>query len=349
MSFAVSAGAVKALWPAVSVGAGKALRPALLALGLFGAVTPASAGTIAVDAHAVPLAPDEPGRNRVGDLLYLGGLRLDSADSHFGGWSGMEIDSSGTRLTAIADTGWYMTATIRRIDGRIDGLDQVDLGPLTGEDGKPMPGDKLSADAEALTRLPDGGYAVSFEQRHRILHYPAGADASPFAATPTTIAIPAGLTKAEPNGGLEALLALEDGRMVGFAESLKDGAGNQTGWLFPGAGQGPTRELKLVATDLYKPTDLKRLPDGDFVLLQRRFTITGGPGARLSIIPAAVLTAKGPVHDRELGQLVPPMTVDNFECLALWRDGDGHMRALILSDDNTSFLQRTLLLEFQLP
>ncbi|MCF4164028.1 esterase-like activity of phytase family protein [Zavarzinia compransoris] len=319
----------------------RAALAALLAAGLCAG--PAIAAPVEVSAYPVALDPDDGTRDAVGALAYAGGLNLVATAKGFGGWSGMVVAADGAHLTAVSDNGWSMTAVIERTEGRIAGLADVDIAPLRGEDGASLAGNKEWGDAESLTLLPDGAFAVGFEHRHRILRYQT------LAAVPTTLNLPAGIAAAEPNGGLEALFALPDGRLIGFAESLLDGAGNQTGWLFPATGDGAARELKLAATGIYKPTDLKVLPDGDFLLLQRRFTVTGGPGARLSVIPKAILDGTGPVQDRELAQLIPPLTVDNFECLALWRDGAGKTRALILSDDNTSFLQRTLLLEFVLP
>lgn len=319
----------------------RAAAAALLAAGL--ATGAAHAGPAKVTAYPVALDPDDPARDGVGTLAYAGGLNLVASADGFGGWSGLLIGADGLHLTAVSDNGWYMSAMIERDAGRITGLTDVEIGPLLGENGRALAGNKDWGDAESLTLLPDGAFAIGFEHRHRILRYQT------LASVPTALNLPAGIAAAEANGGVEALFALPDGRLIGFAESLLDGTGHQTGWLFPAKGDGPTRELKLAATGIYKPTDLKQLPDGDFLLLQRRFTVAGGPGARLSVIPKAILGAAGPVQDRELAQLIPPLTVDNFEGLALWQDDAGKTRALILSDDNTSFLQRTLLLEFVLP
>ena len=49
-----------------------------------------------------------------------------------------------------------------------------------------------------------------------------------------------------------------------------------------------------------------------------------------------------------LARFAPPLTVDNFEGLAVARDADGATLVYILSDDNFHFLQRTLLLLFRL-
>lgn len=311
--------------------------------------TPASAAE--VEAVAIPLDIESPETTRLGDLDYAGGLQLSSADRRFGGWSGMVLTPDGRQITAISDNGFALTLDLVRSGERLAGVGAATLLPLAGEGGRALPGDKKLADAESLTRLADGSLAVGFERRHRVLIYPARDDGrTPLSGTPRPLATPPALQSAPENGGLEALLALKDGRLLGFTEELADGDGHWRGWLFAGPGStAPTRDLALVPTDDYQPTDLAALPDGNLLLLQRRFTVATGPGARLSIVPAAALDGTAPIRDRELAQLTPPLNVDNFEGLATWTDAAGRTRALILSDDNNSFLQRTLLMEFLLP
>ncbi|PWR19752.1 esterase-like activity of phytase family protein [Zavarzinia compransoris] len=305
---------------------------------------------IGIEAYPIPLAPENPEQRQLGELAFAGGLQLSSPDRRFGGWSGMVVTADGTGLTAVSDNGWYLTARLGRRDGRLATVDGAEIGPLAGENGQPLAGDKVLADAESLALLADGTLAVGFERAHRILLYPPRPGGSPLAGTPRPLPTPPALQRAPANGGLEALLALPDGRLLGFAEDLYDDAGALTGWLFPGpGGGGPVQALALVATEDYQPTDIAALPGGDILLLQRRFTVATGPGARLSVIPAAALGAGRPIRDRELARITPPLNVDNFECLGLWIDGAGRTRALILSDDNNDVLQRTLLLEFLLP
>ncbi len=43
-----------------------------------------------------------------------------------------------------------------------------------------------------------------------------------------------------------------------------------------------------------------------------------------------------------------PLTIDNFEALATRRGPDGEILIYLMSDDNFSFFQRTLLLMFAL-
>jgi len=87
--------------------------------------------------------------------------------------------------------------------------------------------------------------------------------------------------------------------------------------------------------------------DRDAVLLERRFSLFGGFGCRLRRIDAAALKAGARVDGPVLYESEPSHQVDNMEGLAIHRDGGETVLSLI-SDNNFSALQRTLLLEFAL-
>ncbi|MFA5121571.1 esterase-like activity of phytase family protein [Zavarzinia sp.] len=326
----------------------------LLLLGAAALASSAAAQTashaLTVEAVPVPLGFTDPTLDHAGLLAYRGGLLLSSADRDFGGWSGMVVSPDGNRVVLISDVGSWLTATLERRDGKVTGLGGATLAPLVGEDGRPLGSDKEMADAESLAEYPDGSLAIGFEHRHRVLHYPVSADGRPpLLNRPSRIDAPPGVAAADPNQGLEAMTVMPDGALLAFDEYLPDGLGHDIGWVFARPGGAPIRTLKLDLTDEFKPTDIKVLPNGDYLLLQRRFSAVAGAGARLSVVSAAAVAGDAPIADRELGQITNEMTVDNFECLGVWRDTQGKTRAIVVSDDNFSVLQRTLLLEFELP
>ncbi|MBC8238996.1 MAG: esterase-like activity of phytase family protein [Alphaproteobacteria bacterium] len=307
-------------------------------------------GKLRVHAQAVDLNPEEPGQTRVGKLVFRAGLVLSSEAGDFGGLSGLSLSSDGLDLTAVSDHGDILRARLRRDGaGRVEGLGDAAMHRLRGVDGQPLSRrlDKRDQDAEAVERLDDGSYLVSFENRHRILRY------ANLQGRPSLFATPPGIAKAPRNGGLEAMAPLPDGRILVLSEKFrtrKDGSkgkGDYIGWLLAADGQS-LGQVYWPGTGIFRPTDLAALPNGDVLLLQRRFTLVGGAGARLSRIPAERIKAGGQLVDEELAQLTPPMTVDNFEGLAVRRDPMGGWSVYLLSDDNFNPLQRTLLLQFHL-
>jgi len=136
-----------------------------------------------------------------------------------------------------------------------------------------------------------------------------------------------------------------DGRLLAFAEGAQeDGSG--TVWLRTPAGEW--QDLTLRAGSLFRPTGAALLPSGDVLLLERRYTLLGGLGARVSRIAAATIRPGARLAPKTLAELAPPLTLDNFEGIAAHRAADGTTRITLLSDDNFNAFQRTLLVQFEL-
>ena len=97
----------------------------------------------------------------------------------------------------------------------------------------------------------------------------------------------------------------------------------------------------------YDVTDLAFLPEGDAVILERRFSLFGGFACRLRRVEAAAIRPGARVDGETLYESEASHQVDNMEGLAVHREGSETVLSLI-SDNNFSSLQRTLLLEFAL-
>jgi hypothetical protein len=307
----------------------------------------AAAQPLHLTATPVVIDPGDPARVAVGRLIYRGGLILQSPDARFGGWSDLHVSPDGTRLTAISDHGFWLDGRLTYdAGGRLASIADARLGPLIDPSGRRL----LSPnnDAEGLTTAPDGGFYVAFEHGHRIWHYPPAE--RPFARPPQPLATPVRLASAPANGGIEALLRLSDGRLLALVEELRD-QGENLGWIASG-----TRwdELHYRAGDDFKPTGLAELPSGTFaagdvVVLERRLTFLSGWGARLVRLKRGDIVPGAHLEGAELARLQLPFTVDNFEGVAAAQGPDGSARLYVISDDNYTFLQRTLLMMFELP
>jgi hypothetical protein len=87
------------------------------------------------------------------------------------------------------------------------------------------------------------------------------------------------------------------------------------------------------------------LPNGDALVLQRRFPPVGARVLRIdvtSIAPGATLEGE------ELARLEGAYAVDNMEGIAARTGPKGETLSYLLSDDNFNPLQQTLLLMFEL-
>jgi hypothetical protein len=287
---------------------------------------PVAVGTsIAVQAVSVPLNPEVAAQTAIGGFEYAGGLQLSSSEtSRFHGLSDLVVDARG-RLTAISDEGDVIEGQLVFENDRLAGLSGVTLRPLGGLDGQPLPNKEMS-DAEGLAILANGDRLVSFERQARVWLYPA--DGGPPRAVP-------GPDHDFPlNGGLEALAA--DPERGGDAY-VAGGEENGQTWLCRLASPcvtGPKvdkpPEFGLVA--------LRRLPGDQSAHLLRAWDPLRG--SRI------VLTIAGTSGEVARMEMAKPLTVDNFEGVDFVPRPGGGYRVYILSDDNFSASQRTLLLAF---
>ena len=89
------------------------------------------------------------------------------------------------------------------------------------------------------------------------------------------------------------------------------------------------------------------MPGGDVLLLERRLTLAG---IRVRIVRLArgSLRAGTPLRGKAVAELRHPLSVDNFEGIALRRDPQGRTLLYLVSDDNFLPFQRTLLLQFRM-
>lgn len=299
---------------------------------------PAAATDITVTAAPVPLNPEHPQQASVDALAYVAGFALDSTAPEWGGYSGMVMAADGRHLIAVSDVGHWLKLELRHDDaGRLIGLGAARIEPLLDEAGKPLTNKEWS-DAEEIIRAADGQFLVSFERHHRVWRY-ASVDGVPDSAAQAVPAPPAigGLPE---NAGVEAM-AESGGRLLLIAEGTTDPARGSRGWIGTDAGW---TEFAVERTDGFEPTSLALSPDSEPVLLERRYTRADGPAARISLLRPPF---EGRVAGDTLATLRLPLSVDNFEAIALRRAPDGATYVYLMSDDNQSDEQRTLLLQFR--
>lgn len=293
---------------------------------------PAGPG-ITVDAE--PIAPDQ---RQFGRFAYRGGLHLTSSStSLLHGLSDLVVGPDG-RLAAISDSGadLFRARLVLDAEGRLAGLAEPTLASLAGPDGQPLKGD--DGDAEGLAVLPGGDMLVSFEQRPRILLFPARGGPPRLVPAPPVSAGNDGMEPlgADPDRGRDAYIVGEE--YTGRTWACRISASCQP---------GPTIALEAPQAI----TSVKRLSGGRTAWLIRAFSrLTGHTVARVRIVDAAGRLVDELVLDSDKAR--DPANpgykfVDNFEGLAAVERPDGTVRFYLLSDDNGGAnRQRTLLLAF---
>ena len=297
---------------------------------------------LAVQSSAVDLHTEDEQIGRVGHLVFQGGLNLTSPDPRFGGLSGLAVSADGSRLSAVTDKGdWVLFSPTISPTGRLTGIAGTQIGDLRDFDGKPLRR-KRNSDAESLAPI-DGGFAVSFERRHRVWLY-RGAP-NPFRARPVEIALPPRSHAMRRNGGLEALARLRDGRLITIAQDFPKGAPFAQGWILE---KNRWHGFRYRRHGQFQPAGAVTSPSGRLLVLERRFSYVGGFGTRLVEISPAVIRPGADIRGRELARLEHPLITENFEGIASYRNAAGKTVLYLISDDNFGALQKTILLKFAL-
>jgi hypothetical protein len=306
-------------------------------IGVFVAIAGAQADPIVVQAKPVPLQSFNPSLARVGRLEYRGGLQLSSSDKRFGGLSGLLVSADGRRLTAISDRGYWLEAGLLYDEtGTLTGIDQAGIEQLRGLDGRPLTREG-EGDAEGLALGAAGkGIVVSFETRPRLWAYPA------MGGLPVRLKTPKGLEKVPKNEGIEALTRLADGRLLALTEG-PGGAGGALGWI--GGERKSWSTVSWLTNEGFRPTGAATLPEGDVLVLERRVL---PPGVRIRLLKASEISPGAVLDGEEIARFEGVLTFDNMEGTDARRGERGESLVYLLSDDNYSFLQRTLLLMFRI-
>jgi hypothetical protein len=287
------------------------------------------------------LDPKSPGRKQFGALMFMAAYQLESSDPRFGGLSGLTFGADG-KLYAVSDRGYWLSARlVSRPDGALSDLADWRIAPILNPAGTAVSG--ALADAEALTRAPDGSLLVAFEGRHRIWRF--APPPATFDSTPVPIPLPAEMARAPSNGGLEGLAILPSGELLALTEEFANGDGSFKGWLID---NGRFAEIAYVPAKGFRVTDCAALANGDLLVLERRYVPFGIWSARLALVKGKNIEAGGRLTGQELVRLEQPLVTENYEGLAVQETPLGTMIYLV-SDDNYSVFQQTLLLQFLLP
>ncbi len=98
----------------------------------------------------------------------------------------------------------------------------------------------------------------------------------------------------------------------------------------------------------FRPTGAATLPNGDVLVLERRFTLRNGIAGRIRRIDGTRIEPAADLTSILLAEFRDPIVTDNFEGIAVRKGQDGNIMIYIVSDDNFNIMQRTLLMMFEL-
>ena len=284
---------------------------------------------------------DDPQRRIFGSLDFRGGLELSSDDPRFGGLSALRFQADGENFLALSDRAYWLRGRIVYDGNRPASLADAEMEPVIGPDGKQarrwdtesiaINGNRLYLGVEDLDRIPcflydDGKFPVFFNT----IPFPPGGNAFP------------------RNKGLEAMEFVPEidppgGALVAFSEEGLDKDGNLLAYIIEGE---KYRSFAVTRSEDLDISDAALLPDGDILILERKFEIVNGVTIRIRRIPVGEIRPGAVVDGPVVLEAGMGYEIDNMEAMSAKRDAEGVTVLTLLSDDNYSAVQRTLLLQF---
>ena len=317
------------------------IRIFLSALMVTAVVSVSSAKDIKIKAKSIEaFTPDNPEEKTFGELEFVSGLVLSSENDDFGGLSGMRIVDN--QLFAVTDKGHFLTAEINRKNGILKSLDNAEISRLRDRKGKKLTR-KKDSDAESL-EISGSQFLVGFERKHRVEAF--NQKKGKLVADERAKAIDFAKHNLPNNKGPEALALIPGtAKLLVFAEDAPNTDGRHRAFIVEGAKMDPLFVSRTVG---YSLTDAAFSPDGDLIILERFYTPVTGPAMRFRRFEAKKIKPDAVLEGSIIMEATSSMEIDNMEGLAITKSNDGATLFTIVSDDNFSRNQRTLLLEFKL-
>jgi hypothetical protein len=302
-----------------------------------------------VAVHAEPITAfdnREPARTRFGALEFRGGLELTSKDSRFGGISALHMAADGSRFLSLSDRGAWLKGRIVYRAGRPAGLADVEMAPILAWDGKPLAKHGWY-DTESLAEDGAGHAYVGIERVEKIVRFDLKKG---LRARGEPIFVPPDFKTFVNNKSLECLAippkgSVLAGQLIAVTERSLDAHDNNRAFLLKDKQVG---RFSVKRSHGFDVSDCAILPPNDLLLLERRYSPLSGVAMRIRRIPLATIKPGAVVDGATLITADLAYQIDNMEGIGISRDANGDTILTLVSDDNFSALQRTLLLQFKL-
>jgi hypothetical protein len=222
---------------------------------------------------------------------------------------------------------------------------------MLNAEGRPITEKRLWYDTESLAR--DGSFVyVGLERVNQIMRFDFSKGGT--RARGEVIPTPPAVRKLPANKGLEAMVVVPKGKdqnmplagtLIAFSERGLDADGNLVAFLIGGPSPG---QFSVRRTEKFDISDATLLPSGELLILERKFSWFTGINIRIRSIPLKSIVPNALVDGPALFAADLGHEVDNMEGIDAHVTAEGETVLTLVSDDNFSLLQRTLLLQFTL-
>jgi hypothetical protein len=253
------------------------------------------------------------------------------------------MEPDGEHFLALSDRALWLRARILNTKGRPSGIADAAVAPVLNDQGKPS----ALWDTESLTEDGDSLY-VGLERIHSILRFDYAK--SGLGARGQMIAVPPEMKDLPNNQSLESLVFVPGkfrlgGTLIAISERGLTEEGNIKAFLIG----GPTPGIFSVKrTNGYDISDATLLPDGDLLLLERQYSLDRGVSMRIRRISQDAIKPNALLDGPVVIEVDARHEIDNMEAMSLHRTPKNEIVLTLLSDNNNSSLQRTILLQFLL-
>jgi len=287
--------------------------------------------------------PGNPSRKQFGALEFRGGLVLTSPYKNFGGISALRLQPGGKRFIALSDREYWLRGSIVYKGNHPVGIADAAMAPVLDAKGK-------SADRWDTESIAEDGKTlyIGIECCDFVVRFDYGRKG--FLARAQHVAVPPRIKDLPSNKGLEAIVFVPKslplgGTLIAFSEQGLDESGNLKAFLIGGPHPGTFSVKRSLEFDI---SDAAILPDGDLLILERKFFLLEGVSIRIRRIRLADIKPGAVVDGPILFEANSRDQIDNLEALSVHRNAAGDIILTMMSDDNFSIIQRTLLLQFAL-
>ncbi|MDR6787285.1 hypothetical protein J2Y58_000626 [Sphingomonas sp. BE138] len=291
--------------------------------------------TPALRVVARPFVPAGGWPARIGALEPVGALTLSANEPEFGGFSALALH----RGHAILLTDGGLVVRLRIAGDRLTTLrsESLDEGPETGWS-------KAARDTESLAVDAASGRAwIGYERINAIFRYTADFRHAQAAAYPPA------MHDWGVNSSVESLVQLRDGRFLALREGRPRQIGSRPALIF--AGDPAFHDTRVASARYlppsgYAPSDAAVLPDGDVLVLNRRWRFPLTFDTALVRIPAAQVRGGALLHGPVVARLGAALGHENAEGLAVAQE-NGRTMIWLVTDNDGAFWRRTLLAKFR--